>query len=73
MAYAEDSKRIDYAYRLALSRPATREEIRMGEEYLKQIRLELKQTSIPADQHARAALASYLRALMSSNEFMFID
>jgi hypothetical protein len=73
MAYGEEARRIDYAYRLALGRPATKEEIRAGHDYLERILDELKETKIPEDQRTRAALASYLRVLLSSNEFMFVD
>jgi len=73
MAYSEEPRRIDYAYRLALGRPATQEEIRLGHEYLQGALHELEQTKIPEDQRMRAALGSYLRVLLSSNEFMFID
>jgi hypothetical protein len=73
MAYGEEARRIDYAYRLALGRPATQEEIQTGHEYLQGALRELDQTKIPEDQRIRAALGSYLRVLLSSNEFAFID
>src|SRR5262249_35420682 len=73
MAYGEEPRRIDYAYRLALGRPATREEIRMAHDYLQNVLQELQQTRIAEDQRMRAALASFLRVLLSSNEFMFVD
>jgi hypothetical protein len=40
---------------------------------LQQCRLALKTTKIPSEQQPRAALASYCRVLLSSNEFMFVD
>jgi hypothetical protein len=73
MAYSEQARRIDYAYRLAFGRPPTKEEIKIGAEYLGKVAQELKATKIPADRQPRAALASYLRILMSSNEFMYVD
>ncbi|MDQ3652647.1 MAG: DUF1553 domain-containing protein [Acidobacteriota bacterium] len=73
MAFAAEMERIDYAYRLVFGRPATLVEIRLGATYLRQIRAEMKNTGLPADQQGRAALASYARVLLSSNEFMFID
>jgi hypothetical protein len=73
MAVAPESRRIEYAYRLAFGRPPTKEEARIGQTYLKQMREDLKETNIPADRRERAALASYVRVLMSDNEFMFID
>jgi len=73
MAYAETPKRIDYAYRLAFGRPATKEEVRLGEAYLQQVRQDLKEIHLPEEQQTRAALASYFRVLFSSNEFLFVD
>jgi hypothetical protein len=73
MAYSEEPRRIDYAYRLALGRPATKEEIRAGHEYIQQVLRELEQTKIAEDQRMRAALGSYLRVLLSGNEFIFVD
>ncbi|HWX40165.1 MAG TPA: DUF1553 domain-containing protein [Blastocatellia bacterium] len=73
MAYGNEARRIDYSYRLAFGRPPTKEELKIGAEYLGKISQEIKQTKIPADRQPRAALASYLRILMSSNEFMFVD
>jgi hypothetical protein len=73
MAYSEESRRIDYAYRLALGRPATQEELRNGHDYLQETLRELELTKIPEDQRIRVALASYLRVLLSSNEFIFVD
>jgi hypothetical protein len=73
MAYTETAKRIDYAYRLAFGRGATKEEIGTAERYLRHVATELRQTKIPGDQQPRAALASYVRVLLSSNEFLFVD
>jgi hypothetical protein len=73
MAFAQESKRIDYAYRLAFGRPPTKEELRIGQTYLRQVRQDLKETKIPIDRRQRAALASYARVLLSGNEFMFVD
>jgi len=33
----------------------------------------LKETKLPVDQQPRAALASYIRVLFGSNEFMFVE
>jgi len=73
MAYTNEPERIDYAYRLAFGRPATLSEIRDGIAYLQQSRRDMKDAQLPADQQSRAALASYLRVLFSSNEFLFVD
>ena len=73
MAYETLPQRIDFAYRLALGRAASAEEVRVGTAYLRQIRLDLKATNLPMEQHTRAALASLLRVLLCSNEFLYVD
>ncbi len=73
LAKTETAQRISYAYRLALGRPASSEEIKMGKEYLRQCAQNLKETNLPKEKQARAALASYCRTLFSSNEFLFVD
>jgi len=37
------------------------------------MRLDLKATNLPLEQHTRAALASLLRVLLCSNEFLYVD
>jgi len=73
LAFAEEAQRIEFAYELAFGRPATVEEIRAAKDFLKQCRQDLKETKIPAEQQPRAALASFCRVLLGSNEFMFVD
>jgi hypothetical protein len=73
MAYDGVRERVDYAFRLAYGRAATPEEIREAENYLRQTRLELQAGNTPVDQLNRKALASYLRVVMSSNEFLYVD
>jgi hypothetical protein len=73
MAHPETWKRIDYAYRLVFGRPATKEEIATAQNYLNHVSDELKGTGIPPDRQPRSALASYLRVLLSTNEFLFVD
>ena len=72
-AQPQNRKRIALAYQLALGRPATSEEIRRGETYLQQSQEKLKVASIPLDQLPQKAWASYVRVLLSSNEFIFVD
>jgi hypothetical protein len=67
------SARIDYAFRLAYGRAPRLEEIREAQEYLRRTRLELQASGAPADQLDQKALASYLRVVMSSNEFLYVD
>jgi hypothetical protein len=73
LAQREDAKRIRYAYELAFGRPATKEEVRTGESFLRECRAAMKETELPADRQPRAALASFARVLFSSNEFMYVD
>jgi hypothetical protein len=64
----DDRSRLDAAFRFALARHASPAELDAGLAYLKRYR------ELSPDQSAELpALASYLRALFASNEFMFID
>jgi hypothetical protein len=73
MAFAENAKRIEYAYRLAFGRKPTAAEINKGLAYLRDVRADLTEINTPEEEQTRAALASYLRVLLSSSEFVFVD
>jgi hypothetical protein len=73
MAYDTIRERIDYAFRLAYSRAAGLQEVREAQNYLQQTRAELTAANIANDQLNRKALASYLRVVLSSNEFLYVD
>jgi hypothetical protein len=75
VALAFDSlpRKIDYAYRLALGRPATPMEIRQAQLYLEKVRLDLAEAKVEDEQLNRKALGSFLRVLLSSNEFLYVD
>ena len=73
LAFGENEKRIDYAYRLCVARPATPEEIDLGRQYLQTCAEQLNSAGVAWDQQQRAALASYARVLLSSNEFLYVD
>lgn len=73
MAYADDAKRIAYAYRLAFGRKPTAAELTRALAYLRDIRADLNEINTPDEAQTRAALASYLRVLLSSSEFIFVD
>jgi hypothetical protein len=73
MAVADERRRIDYTYRLALGRPATSEEIDAALDYLHRCAQKLAQAGTPEDQLVRGALASFNRALFASNEFLFVE
>ena len=72
MAYSDTPSRIQFAYNLALGRPATPLEVQEGSSYLVKARAALKD-GLPAERQSRAALASFLRVLLSSDEFFFVD
>jgi hypothetical protein len=73
MALGDEQERIKYAYELLYSRPPTGEEITLGQQYLRAAELKMKQSGVPWDHQYRAALGSYLRVLLSSNEFIWLD
>ena len=73
MAYYTPEQRLDFAFRLAYGRPPSQTEIREATAYMQQVRSGLQDVNIPADQLTRAALASYLRVMLSSNEFLYLD
>jgi hypothetical protein len=73
MAYSTDAERVTYAFRLLYGRKPTAEEILMSSAYLRKAKAAMNDTKLPEDQRARAALASYMRVLYSSDEFVFLD
>jgi hypothetical protein len=73
MAYDTLPQRINYAFLLAYGRPAKQTEIREAIAYIQKVRKELQSVNAPADQLARSALASYLRVLLGSDEFLYVD
>ena len=73
LAFGDDDRRIDGMYRLALSRPATAEEVEMAKGFLRDCTEKLKEAGVPWDRQGRAALASLGRLFFSSNEYFFVD
>lgn len=73
MAVESLPERIDFAYRLALGRPATAQEQQLAAGYLRQMRTDLKETNLKEEQYTRKALASLFRVIFSSNEFLYVD
>ncbi len=72
-ARTEEPERIEYAYELALGRPASADEIVQAQRYIGDVGTALAETKLPPDQQPRAALASFTRVLLSSNEFLFLE
>ncbi|HZL34650.1 MAG TPA: PSD1 and planctomycete cytochrome C domain-containing protein [Tepidisphaeraceae bacterium] len=73
LAFGDDAGRIDYAFRLCLGRHAAPEEIQSGQKYLRAVAGKLSDAGILWDQRNRQALDSYMRVLMGSDEFVFVD
>ena len=67
----DESKQINHAYRTALVRAATAEELNNAADFLASYRMEL--TSIGQDNINHRALAAFLRTLIGSNEFLHVD
>ena len=63
MALADEHRRIDYMYRLALCRPATSEEIEAGVEYVRVCARKMADSGVLEDGQVRAALASFARVV----------
>jgi len=64
-------RRLDKAFALALGRPPTGDEVNEAKEYLSGVESPLKAANV--GERENAAWASYLRVLMSSSEFLFVD
>jgi hypothetical protein len=73
MAHTGAAARVGYAYQLALGRHATPAEELEGSAYIEKARLALAGSGLPSERIPRSALASYLRVLLSSDEFFFVD
>ncbi|MCW5969103.1 MAG: PSD1 domain-containing protein [Blastocatellales bacterium] len=73
MAYADAPKRIEYAYRLAFGRKPSAAELSRGLAYLSEVCADLAGIGAPEEEQTRPALASYLRVLLSSSEFIYVD
>ncbi|MBS1830693.1 MAG: PSD1 domain-containing protein [Acidobacteria bacterium] len=72
-SYSDDKARIDAAHRMATGRAAAPELQGKAAEYLTAAQRALQKAGVAEESHRRKALASYLRALLASNEFMFVD
>jgi len=70
-AHGHTPGQIGLAYQLLFARSPGGDEIATGQQYLQAMSARMQQASV-ADP-AGAAMASYLRVLMSSNEFIWLD
>jgi hypothetical protein len=72
--WARDPReRIERAFLLAFGRPPRSDEIAEGLRYLDQVQAPFRAAGEPDDEQSAAAWSSYLRVLLSSNEFVFVD
>ena len=72
-AYSSDAERLDYAFHLLYGRAPAPEEVRDARQFLTAARASLADTAIPDDRKNREALASLMRVLLSSSEFLTLD
>jgi hypothetical protein len=70
---AEVGKQIDDAYKLLYTRPATPDENSLGEKYLTNIAEKFKDSGAAEGSISHAAMSSYIRVLLSGNEFIWLD
>ena len=73
MAYGAEAARLNYAFSLLYGRAPTPEEIRDAGQFLAAARASLSATAVPEYKKNREALASLMRVLLSSNEFLTLD
>jgi hypothetical protein len=66
-------RRIRNACQAAYGRPVAEDELQLAANYLAGARERLKASGIAENDLEQKALASYLRALLASNEFLFVD
>jgi hypothetical protein len=68
-----ETGQVQFAYQLALGRPPDERELVEAIEFIGQARAEVGRLEIADAERPVEALASYLRVLLSSNEFMFVE
>jgi hypothetical protein len=69
----DEKSRLAFAYENALNREPTAEERQECSEFLANYRAKLAELKTPEDQRDANAWGALARALMSSNEFVFVD
>jgi hypothetical protein len=73
MAVPDERGRVDRMFRMALGRPATSEEIEIGVEYVRDAARKMAEAGIADEDRVRAALGSFARVVLGSNEFLFVE
>ncbi len=72
-AAPDDGRRLKLAFESAFARPPTHEEARQALEYFRLSRQKLEAAGVTTGQLTREAWASFLRGVLASNEFIYID
>ncbi len=72
-AAPDDHRRLQLAYDRVFGRPPDREEIQRAGEFFELARRDPAIAAMSPEQRAEAFWAAYLRGLLASNEFIFID
>ncbi|HYG77668.1 MAG TPA: DUF1553 domain-containing protein [Planctomycetota bacterium] len=70
---ADEGRRIQHAYRLAIGREPSSMEQKALADYLPQTRTKLKSSGTPAEQIENKTWESFARAVFRLNEFIYID
>jgi hypothetical protein len=70
---SDDRDRIDRAHQLAFSRSVSPEELQQALAYLKRAEIAVRAAKDLEDDWRVQVWASYTRALLGSNEFLFVD
>jgi hypothetical protein len=73
LAYGNEAERLNYAFSLLYGRAPSPEEVRDSRQFLAAARASLSDTAVPEYKKNREALASLMRVLLSSNEFLTLD
>jgi hypothetical protein len=68
-----DSGRVRYAYELALSRPPSPDEIDRAQSFVAQVEKALADREDDADERRARAWQSFCKALIGSNEFLYLN
>jgi len=72
-AAPDDRRRLKLAFELAFARSPTRGETERALEYLRRSRQKLESAGISIGQLTRQTWASFLHAMVASNEFIYVD
>jgi mono/diheme cytochrome c family protein len=70
---ADEQARLDAAYQIAWNRSPAPDEQQESADFLKQYQARLTELKTPSDQAELKAWSALARALMSSNEFIYVD